>query len=267
MPSNKCATCNEPWLLSRIGADSVGLSCRNGHHITLPIEAGYVSWLKELQNALDPVNGIIVRMTSPMHKIIAQYQIALAMGVAACLVADEEDKTAFKVIEPSPPQVIEPEPAKPAADEPPAPADFVVYTDGSCHPNPGPAGCGAVLVKPSDPTFHMGGSETLGKKTNNEAEYAGVILGIKVALEYAHKEPIHTLEVRSDSELVVKQLNGEYSADSKFNEFQNVIAQLIDDGQTAGLLQNIKFTWTPGKTNPAHDPAEKAYKECAKRMK
>ena len=48
MPSNKCSTCNEPWLLSRIGPDSVGLSCRNGHQTTLSVEGGYISWLREL---------------------------------------------------------------------------------------------------------------------------------------------------------------------------------------------------------------------------
>ena len=224
-----------------------------------------------------------------MHKIIAQYQIALALGTAACLVANEEDSSTFKTTKSSPPEVAELtsiedpmdgqtrtahlEGIKQPAPIPAAPTDLVVYTDGSCHPNPGPAGCGAVMLNPDDPGFQRVKSEMLGKKTNNEAEYCGIILGLKMAIDHAaenvrmDKGRITMVEIKSDSELVVKQLNGEYDTDPKFVEFQMTISRMIVEAKASGIVDKFKFLWIPGKTNPAHDPAEKAYKECAKKLK
>jgi len=79
----------------------------------------------------------------------------------------------------------------------------ILHTDGGARGNPGPAGIGVVL--------EIGGKkqefkETIGEATNNQAEYRAIILG----LEKAQEAGVTEVECYLDSELVVKQLNGEY---------------------------------------------------------
>jgi ribonuclease HI len=80
-----------------------------------------------------------------------------------------------------------------------------LYTDGAARGNPGPAGAGAVILNPEGHVVAKIG-KFLGDSTNNVAEYMGLILGLKRARAMGIKE----LEVYSDSELLVKQLAGEY---------------------------------------------------------
>jgi ribonuclease HI len=80
-----------------------------------------------------------------------------------------------------------------------------LYTDGAARGNPGPAGAGAVILNPDGHIVAKLG-KFLGDSTNNVAEYMGLILGLKRAKAMGIKE----LEVYSDSELLVKQLAGEY---------------------------------------------------------
>jgi ribonuclease HI len=81
-----------------------------------------------------------------------------------------------------------------------------LYTDGAARGNPGPAGAGAVIVNPDGHIVAKVG-KFLGDSTNNVAEYMGLILGLKRAKAMGIRE----LEVLSDSELVVKQLAGDYA--------------------------------------------------------
>jgi len=81
----------------------------------------------------------------------------------------------------------------------------VLYCDGASSGNPGPAGIGMVLCAP-DGTELQAWGEPIGEATNNVAEYRAMIAGVERALEAGIKE----VEVRSDSELLVKQLTGEY---------------------------------------------------------
>ncbi len=81
-----------------------------------------------------------------------------------------------------------------------------LYADGAARGNPGPAGAGAVIVSPEGHIVAKVG-KYLGENTNNVAEYMGLILGLKRAKAMGIKE----LEVLSDSELMVRQLNGEYA--------------------------------------------------------
>ncbi len=81
-----------------------------------------------------------------------------------------------------------------------------LYTDGAARGNPGPAGAGAVIVNPDGHIVAKLG-KFLGESTNNVAEYMGLILGLKRAKAMGIKE----LDVFSDSELLVKQLNGDYA--------------------------------------------------------
>jgi ribonuclease HI len=81
---------------------------------------------------------------------------------------------------------------------------LIVYTDGASLGNPGPMGIGIVIYKDGVVVEEL--SEYIGDGTNNMAEYTAVIK----ALETAHGMGELEVHVKSDSELVVRQLNNEY---------------------------------------------------------
>jgi ribonuclease HI len=81
----------------------------------------------------------------------------------------------------------------------------LLYTDGGARGNPGPAAYGFVLES-EDGTVLAAEGEAIGIATNNVAEYSGLIAGLRRALELH----IPVVEVVSDSELMVKQMRGEY---------------------------------------------------------
>jgi ribonuclease HI len=80
-----------------------------------------------------------------------------------------------------------------------------LFTDGGARGNPGPAAYGFVL-EAEDGTVLAAEGEAIGTATNNVAEYSGLVAGLRRALELQVPE----LEVVSDSELMVKQMRGEY---------------------------------------------------------
>ena len=80
-----------------------------------------------------------------------------------------------------------------------------LYTDGGSRGNPGPAGIGAILISTEGELLAFDGKYQ-GEQTNNQAEYQALILGLGLAVS----KDITELEIIMDSELVVKQLNGEY---------------------------------------------------------
>jgi ribonuclease HI len=81
----------------------------------------------------------------------------------------------------------------------------VAHSDGGARGNPGPAAYGVVIRTPEGKTIAEL-SEYLGIQTNNYAEYSGLL----AALEYAQKHNFTGLKVFSDSELLVKQIKGQY---------------------------------------------------------
>ena len=80
-----------------------------------------------------------------------------------------------------------------------------LYTDGGARGNPGPAAF-AYVLETDDGTVLAAHGETIGVATNNVAEYRGLVAGLEKAIELAVPE----VEVVSDSELLVKQMRGEY---------------------------------------------------------
>lgn len=82
---------------------------------------------------------------------------------------------------------------------------ITMYADGGARGNPGPAGSGAVLYD-SDGKEIAALQKFLGKTTNNVAEYTAVIIG----LEEAKKRNAEEVRVYMDSQLVVRQMSGEY---------------------------------------------------------
>lgn len=82
---------------------------------------------------------------------------------------------------------------------------LVIYTDGGSRGNPGPAALGAVV---GDKEY----GEYLGNMTNNQAEYCALVFALKKAKQLLGKKKAGEteVEVRMDSELIVKQMNAEY---------------------------------------------------------
>jgi ribonuclease HI len=88
-------------------------------------------------------------------------------------------------------------------------SEHTLYTDGGSRGNPGPAAAGMVLEDPKGKIIKRAG-KYLGKKTNNEAEYQALVLGMKIA----RRGDVDSLKCVLDSELIVKQLNGVYKVKS-----------------------------------------------------
>ena len=82
---------------------------------------------------------------------------------------------------------------------------LMIYTDGGARGNPGPAAIG-VIIKAEDGRVLKKIALSIGRATNNQAEYKAVIAGLEKAKEFGAKELIVFL----DSELVVKQFNRQY---------------------------------------------------------
>ncbi|MFH1820313.1 MAG: ribonuclease HI family protein [Candidatus Nealsonbacteria bacterium] len=88
---------------------------------------------------------------------------------------------------------------------------IIVYTDGGSRGNPGPSSIGVVICDEKGKMIKEY-AETIGVGTNNEAEYKAVIFALKKIKALYGKNTIKSLEteVRSDSELLINQLNGQY---------------------------------------------------------
>lgn len=82
---------------------------------------------------------------------------------------------------------------------------YVLYTDGAARGNPGPAAIGVVLADEHGQVIDERG-RTIGKTTNNEAEYRALIYGLEMAAQHG----VDDLEIRTDSELLARQLSGLY---------------------------------------------------------
>lgn len=113
-----------------------------------------------------------------------------------------------------------------AGEESLTPVQMVAYIDGGARGNPGPAGYGAHIEDPSGKTIAEL-SEYLGHQTNNFAEYSGLV----AALEYAVQHGYKSVQIVSDSELLVKQIRGKYKVKSEsllsiYNEARTLIRKL-----------------------------------------
>ena len=83
-------------------------------------------------------------------------------------------------------------------------ATLIAYIDGGSHGSPGPSGIGVVIEKPDGNTVQI--AKWIGHQDNNVAEYVALL----EALQYAAEMKATALNVFTDSELVVKQMTGEY---------------------------------------------------------
>ena len=107
-----------------------------------------------------------------------------------------------------------------------------LFTDGGSRGNPGPAAYGFVL-EAEDGTVLDARGEAIGIATNNVAEYSALVAG----LERAAEAGVDELEVVSDSELLVKQMRGEYRV--KNRALQDLF---LDASRAARRIRRVTYT-------------------------
>lgn len=119
----------------------------------------------------------------------------------------------------------------------------VIYTDGGARGNPGPAGAAAVIYRDGEVLAEI--KRYLGERTNNWAEYEALILALGEArARGAVAEPF---QVRMDSELIVKQMRGEYKVKDANLKQQHARARELLAGCVA------TFTHIPREENAEAD--------------
>lgn len=129
------------------------------------------------------------------------------------------------------------------AEEKPAWHRLRVYSDGAARGNPGPSGAGAVLVEPAGQVIDRLG-KFLGVQTNNYAEYMGLLLGLRRARDLGVRE----VEVFADSELMIRQLGGQYQVKSKsLRPLYDEALKLLND------FSRVKLVHVPREMNKAAD--------------
>jgi ribonuclease HI len=119
----------------------------------------------------------------------------------------------------------------------------LLYTDGGARGNPGPAAF-AYVLQTEDGTVLASRGEAIGVATNTVAEYSALIAGLRHAVEIGVTE----LEVRSDSELMVKQMRGEYRVKNK--ALQELF---LDAGRLAQQLPAVTYTHVRREHNQLAD--------------
>jgi ribonuclease HI len=161
--------------------------------------------VEEAEKAREPVagsgsKGLKVRRQSDVEKLAARAAEELEESMELSKV-EREKRRKERAAEAERERV-----AVAAAEEAERAKRTRLYTDGAARGNPGPAGAGAVIVSPDGHIVAKIG-KFLGDSTNNVAEYMGLILGLRRAKAMGIRE----LDVYSDSELLVKQLAGDYA--------------------------------------------------------
>ena len=118
----------------------------------------------------------------------------------------------------------------------------ILSVDGAARGNPGVAGAGVVLEAADGAIRRFG--EYLGVATNNVAEYRALIIGMQKAAELG----VRKLKVRSDSELIVKQLNGQYKVKSP--HLQDLYFSAIKE---ISSFEKVSFVHVPREQNKEAD--------------
>jgi ribonuclease HI len=126
---------------------------------------------------------------------------------------------------------------------------FTIHADGGSRGNPGPAGAGA-MIRDARGNSVASVSQFLGERTNNFAEYEAVILAFQTLARQvpAAKRSKTEVAVKMDSELVVKQMRGEYKVKSPLLKEQQ--ARLA---RVAAPFASVSFSHVPREQNSDAD--------------
>jgi ribonuclease HI len=129
---------------------------------------------------------------------------------------------------------------------------LTIYTDGCSKGNPGPAGIGVLIYQNNETQPLTALSSDIGITTNNQAEYRALIAG----LEYAVSARATEVEVKSDSELIVNQMNGSYRVKKP-----ELVPLYVEAKRLSGLIGNFCIRSIPREQNREADAlANKALK-------
>ena len=120
---------------------------------------------------------------------------------------------------------------------------IIIYADGGARNNPGPAAIGVIIEEKEYSKF-------LGQTTNNEAEYQAVIFALKKVKQLIGKGKCKKtgIEIKSDSELLINQLNGKYKIKEK-----NLVPFFIEIWNLKQDFGEVKFSQISREENKRAD--------------
>jgi ribonuclease HI len=119
----------------------------------------------------------------------------------------------------------------------------IIYTDGAARGNPGPAAIG-VTIKDEKGNLLASISRRIGITTNNQAEYRAIIAALEKAISLGAKQ----VNMRADSELVIKQINGRYRVKNiALRPLYQKVVRLI------GSLEAFTISYIPRRQNSEAD--------------
>lgn len=130
-----------------------------------------------------------------------------------------------------------------------------IYIDGACRGNPGPSSIGVVLMDQGGATLKEYKSY-IGEHTNNEAEYTALSDALRLAAEMGAK----TLKIHSDSQLMVRQYNGQYRVKN-----QRLMKHLLQIQSLRRNFESVELVHVPREQNRRADAlANEALDEAAR---
>ena len=140
-----------------------------------------------------------------------------------------------------------------------------VYIDGACSGNPGPAGIGVYILKSTSnyewqPIYEL--SQAIGEATNNIAEWKALIEALKFLVFHQREFANEEIVIYSDSQLMVKQVNGEWK--TKDHELRLLKAEAKD---LLRSFSNIRIEYIPRDKNWDADRLAKRAVKLAKSKK
>jgi ribonuclease HI len=112
---------------------------------------------------------------------------------------------------------------------------IVAYIDGGARGNPGPAGYG-VRIEDEQGSLINEFNGFIGNSTNNVAEYNGLLAALRYAQQHGHR----SLRIRSDSELLVKQMRGEYRVKNAGLQPLHQQARAIADSLERVVFEHVR---------------------------
>jgi len=122
---------------------------------------------------------------------------------------------------------------------------FSLYFDGACRGNPGRGGYGGIIKTVNEPqSTVLTYNGAIDYCTNNYSEYTALLNGLKNALFYK----IQSINVYGDSQLVIKQMNGDYKINS-----ENLKPLYDECKELANQFEKITFNYIPRKQNKTAD--------------
>ncbi len=117
-----------------------------------------------------------------------------------------------------------------------------LFFDGACRGNPGPMSIGVALFEGGRKVKEL--SKRIGRGTNNIAEWSALIEGLKLAAAHGCRE----LEVRGDSQLIIRQISGRYKVKS-----ENLIPLFKEAQKLCKNFEKLTFKWVARDENSITD--------------